>query len=81
MIDDRYELHNVYKPMYVDYNMLQVGMRTKYRMGEDINLSLSANYYNYDLEQNQIIEEVLYKPDFDVNVNAQYVYDKNGSFR
>ena len=80
MIDDRYELHNVYKPMYVDYNMLQVGMRTKYRMGEDINLSLSANYYNYDLEQNQIIEEVLYKPDFDVNVNAQYVYDKKWKF-
>lgn len=80
MIDDRYELNNVYKPVYVDYNLLQIGAKANYRLGENINVGLAANYYNYDLVQNQTIEEVLYKPDFDVNVTAQYVYDKKWKF-
>lgn len=80
MIDDRYKLNNVYKPVYVDYNLLQIGAKANYRLGENINVGLAANYYNYDLIQNQTIEEVLYKPDFDVNVTAQYVYDKKWKF-
>ena len=74
MIDSSYMLNNVYKPIYVDYNLLQLGARFNYRLSEDLNVGLIANYYNYDLSDNSSIEEVLYKPNFDINLKVLYSY-------
>jgi hypothetical protein len=74
LIDSTYMLNNVYKPIYVDYDLLQVGAKFNYRLTEYLNVGLTANYYNYDLSDDSLIEEVLYKPNFDLNLNALYNY-------
>ena len=74
LIDSTYMLNTVYKPIYVDYDLLQVGAKFNYRLTEYLNVGLTANYYNYDLSDDSLIEEVLYKPNFDLNLNALYNY-------
>lgn len=80
MIDTEYLLHNVYKPVYADYNELQVGANAKYRFAntnailENTEISVAGNYYHYSTLDNFVYEHLLYKPSFDVNLGASYAY-------
>ena len=75
MIDTNYELGNVYSPIYLDYDMLQVGINSKYRLSENMGFALSTNYYCFFLSENSPIEEMLYKPNFDIDLGAFYSYN------
>ena len=75
MIDTNYALGNVYSPIYIDYDMLQVGFNSKYRLSENLGLAFSANYYRYFLPEKSPIQEMLYKPNFDLDLGAFYSYN------
>lgn len=75
MIDTNYALGNVYSPIYIDYDMLQVGFNSKYRLSENWGLAFSANYYRYFLPEKSPIQEMLYKPNFDLDLGAFYSYN------
>lgn len=75
IIDTNYALGNVYSPIYIDYDMLQVGFNSKYRLSENLGLAFSANYYRYFLPEKSPIQEMLYKPNFDLDLGAFYSYN------
>ena len=55
--------------------MLQVGFNSKYRLSENLGLAFSANYYRYFLPEKSPIQEMLYKPNFDLDLGAFYSYN------
>ncbi|MBR5784280.1 MAG: hypothetical protein IKY43_03830 [Bacteroidales bacterium] len=75
MIDTMYRLHNVYKPIYEDYSVFQIGANASYKFNEKFEFGFSANYYDYKLDTDAEIEKILYKPNYDLNIHTSYWYN------
>ncbi len=74
MIDTFYTLNNVYKTIYNDVNQLNITLGAAYHLDERFSLGLTGNIYSYKMKDG-ILENPLYKPNWDLFVNASFNYN------
>lgn len=80
-LDDRYQLGNVFKPVYDSLTRIKVGGNFVFLNDEMLRLELKGNYYIYknkltDFREGQEVElPLFYRPNFDAGIAATINYN------
>lgn len=80
-LDDRYQLHNVFTPVYDSLNRIKVGGSVVFVNDEMLRLEAKGNYYIYKNKKSVVHGDervelpLYYRPDFDASLTATVNYN------